>query len=337
MLTKGIAGLVIPLLITGFYFIKEKGQGFRKMSIPLGVVIFISITLPWFIAIIRAHPGAYLTHIWQVETLNRIGNFNVFKNLLRYLMAAGIIFLPTVLFLPGAAINAGKNRPLAKKVSLMLIWMGTVLMFFTLFGTKKMHYLLLLAPPLAIFVGGFISKLPKESKCLKTAQVLILGTAFIYVAVFGVVMPALQKEDGLRNLSKTILSVRKEGEKIGIGSHFVSHNRVSSYLGIKVKKVNVDAIMRAEEIARSSALLNLFLDTDERVFCLIRSEDYVDYLSPRLKRNLYILDEGWYWKKPNQFNIDRDFLIALPDMDKDTFNHTFKNKIYLISNRREGD
>lgn len=336
MLTKGVVGIIIPLaVIILFSRIYKKPWLIRMINIPLGLLIFFVLTLPWFIAMYKIHGDTYLQHIWQVETLGRIKSARGLENILRYLGAVLVIFLPVTLFLPGAIINIVRRRLINREDMLQYLWLFTAVIFFTFFGTKKYHYLLVLAPPLCIILGNYFSNIVERRRKMQPLLIsFIVACIFIFTVLFGYLLPVFSKDDGLLTLSEKILALRKEGQEIGVGSHFISHNRVDSYLGINVKKVNVDLSEPAQQLKTSRHLLYVFLTKKERVFCLVTREDYTDYIADDLKKKIFILDKGWYWKKPNQIRLDKESVRLILRGDREAFIRAFKNEIHLISNRK---
>lgn len=398
-LTKGFVGFLIPVIITAIFTYKfKKPNLLRKADFPLGVIIFLAITLPWFLKMYSVHGAVYLRHIWQVETLGRANNIcasagcpliKVFVYFFRYLVMACAVFLPATIFLP-ASIAEGIRHKDKEKDALLIIWMFTVLIFFTIIGTKKIHYLLLMAPPLSIFIGKPLARAVDSGKFnleffvplvlaaafyatgmsmlfivvellgvgissfwiaamagatvalvlrlikkdfLGSMSFFIVATVLIMVFTFGHLLPALSRDNGLLVLSEEILSEIEDGEVVGVGSHHISHNRLDSYLGVNVKKVNVDLRDQKEQSAKSARLLTEFLTKKERVFCVITKQEYAEYLPEELKGSVYILGKEWYWKKPNQFEFNSDLLMAILRRDRALFKDLTKNEIYLISNK----
>ena len=134
-------------------------------------------------------------------------------------------------------------------------------------------------------------------------------------------------------VSQHILELRNEGEPVGVGSHFISHNRLDSYLRLNVKKVNVDLFDPDEQRNTSMHILKDFLTSSKRVFCVMTRQDYAQYIPDGLKKRLYVLSSGWYWKKPNQLEIDRHLFQAVAKNDRDALRELVKNEILLVSNR----
>lgn len=343
VLTKGLAGIFIPVIIIAlFTAVFKKGSVFSKKDIATGIALFLAISLPWFVMMHKAHGGAYAAHIWQVETVGRLADpwrtanealAGIPKRFLYYLAAAFALLFPSSAFLLGALKGLAGNR-VKKEKAFCIIWIASVMVFFTLIGTRKTHYILPLAPPVSLLAGEYAAGILGQKRVYRRVFYgFIAAMLIMYLALFAYILPSLSGEDGLFALSEKVSSVRKEGEEIGVGSHFISHNRVDSYLGMNVKKVNVDLSDPAVQAAVSAKLLSEFLAKKERVFLFIIRGDYERYITDELKKRLYILASGLYWKKPNQIELNAALASSVLRADKEAFNNLVKNEIYLISNR----
>lgn len=400
-MTKGLAGLLIPsIIILLFTLTQKKGAAPKKINYLIGVTVFFIITLPWFIAIYKIHGNSYIEHIWQIETVNRVrgilhGNSNLLigfgKSFLKYISMTFLIFLPAAVFLPATIAGICKRGLKDRSDILLLLWIFTVVLFFSVIGTKKVHYLLAMSPAISIFIGKYLGDMAEEphpskifsavaltvlvsyliavSSALymmkylivsampilawpaiivsgisvwsiikgankKTITLFITSSIAVFIFLFGSLIPAVNDDNGLITLSNKIRSIMAEGDLVGVGSHFISHNRFDSYLGMNVKKVNVDLGNLDEQIRTSKAILEKFLDNDNRVFCVIIREDYESYIKGNGKRDVFVLDKDLYWKKPNQLKLGLDTLTLIVNRDKAGFDRAFKNEIYLISNKR---
>jgi len=333
VLTKGLVGLLIPLITIIAYslFFKERGLT-KRFDIKLGLFVFLLLVLPWFILMMKTHGRAYINHIWQVETLNRAADIGDLKDLFRYLIMALIVLAPVTIFLPIAAIELARKRRIEKKDAFMLLWAAIVVLFFTLFGSKKIHYMLLCAPPLCLFAGGAVSGLEGRKFTRMAINSFLAFCVIAYISLYGYIIPAVCTDDGLARLAEEILKVRKEGEVVGVGSHFISHNRLDAYLGINVKKVNVDLYDPKQQFETSRMILSEFLKRDERVFCVITREDYREYIPSSLKKKIYVLAAARYWKKPNQLKFGNTLFKAVVTRDRGQIDRLLKNEILLISN-----
>jgi 4-amino-4-deoxy-L-arabinose transferase-like glycosyltransferase len=150
-LAKGPVALILmggTILI--FLFTERNFRFIREMKLIKGLAIFLTITLPWIIAIsLREKEFLYFffmdQHILRFLTLKhkRSGPIYYFLPVL----FSGMF--PWSVFIPRAIVNTWKN----KELRLMLIWVFIVFSFFSISGSKLPPYILPLFPPMAIILG----------------------------------------------------------------------------------------------------------------------------------------------------------------------------------------
>ena len=393
-LTKGPIGAILPILMAIMFISTNKDQvnSIKKMNIGVGSLIFLLIALPWFLLMAKTHSSEYLDHIWKVETVGRIGTnknfFSLIKSFLSYIPVVILGNLPIALFLVPSIIGTLKSSEFKKKkeILFLLSWVILVMVFFSIIGTKKGHYMLVASPAIAMIIGSacfyakeniykrFSFKIPffiiisvyvigllslttlisymqgrisllnyfamvapliliwGWIKKKKFPVIFVLSNILVLLFVAGVAIPSLDNKP-LMKFATTIESQFKEGDIVGVGSHVISHNRLSRYLDKKVKKVNVDLANRDSHVQRNKNLILGFLSKKERVFCVVTNENYVNYVPAPLKRNLYVLDYEYKWKKTNKINFDTKLIWYFLSGKKDLFMGEVREKILLVSNK----
>jgi 4-amino-4-deoxy-L-arabinose transferase-like glycosyltransferase len=163
-LLKGPAGLVLPVLIVGVYFLLS-GQSRRigEMFNPLGMGAFLAVALPWYVAVGLEEPR-YLYEFLVMQNLGRYTG-GYFRH-----RVPGLIYIPVLLagmlpwsvYLPGAVIRyfPRRWRLRAQRPAVLLLWLAAVLvvLFFAFSGTKLVAYVLPAFPPLAALVGALLGE-----------------------------------------------------------------------------------------------------------------------------------------------------------------------------------
>lgn len=169
-LTKGPVGIVfcggiilLYQLLTG----NIKTAIFKDRKMLGGLVIFLALTLPWYLLMYVFHGDIF------VET------FLGFHNITRFLQpehVAGAVwyhYIPVLLlgFFPWSALmfqafreglrEKGKERDTCL---FLLIWAAVVFVFFSLSQTKLVSYILPLYPPLALMTGYYFDKIWREGR-----------------------------------------------------------------------------------------------------------------------------------------------------------------------------
>jgi 4-amino-4-deoxy-L-arabinose transferase-like glycosyltransferase len=210
VLTKGPIGLVLPGLIIALFIasVGSWGEWFRRLRLHWGIVIFSAIVLPWYGAMFRHHGS----EIWESFFLRH--NIERFTSVIGghsgapfyYLGILAVGFFPWMAFLPisvvslFSALNAtgwGKFRriPIEKPFEWFLIlWMATVLVFFTVAGTKLPNYIAPAFPAMAILVAGWWERKLDESNSSpdrgERATFGLLGVVTLALAVVFLVVPS---------------------------------------------------------------------------------------------------------------------------------------------------
>lgn len=163
VLTKGPIGLFFPGVIVIIYLIVTKNlKELTKIKLPLGIVIFSIIALPWYIVMYHLHGSIF------------IDTFLGFHNLTRFTTPehpSGVIwyyYIPVLLigFFPWNALLIQSiyhsfihYRDKFNELVFLNIWFIVVFLFFSISQTKLVSYILPMYPPMAMLVGWYIDKL----------------------------------------------------------------------------------------------------------------------------------------------------------------------------------
>jgi 4-amino-4-deoxy-L-arabinose transferase-like glycosyltransferase len=185
VLTKGLIGVVFPLLIVAVYLAMTRNPGHLRRWHPLlGVLIFFAIAAPWHVAAgvanpTEGHPGALPTpgnvHGWYWF-------YFVNEHLLRYLnrrIPRDYDTVPLALFwgllavwlLPWSAflgqalcrvpLRRWRHRAQLSETErarlLCFVWAAVPMVFFS-FSTRQEYYVLPAMPGLALLVGGWLAE-----------------------------------------------------------------------------------------------------------------------------------------------------------------------------------
>ncbi len=159
----GLIGLIflIYLLITKQF----KGEVLKFIFNPLGILVFLAIGVPWFVAVGLATDGAWLEGFFIKHNMERFTSemegHGGFFLLIPLIMLVGM--LPFSVFLPQAIAHAWKN-PQKRFLLLQLISAITIAVFFSLSRTKLPNYPLPAYPAIAILLGAYLAQLSNLQK-----------------------------------------------------------------------------------------------------------------------------------------------------------------------------
>ena len=179
VLTKGLIGVVFPLAIVIIFLVVNRNMGQLRRWHPFSsVLVFLLIALPWHIAAGIANPSQGNAN----GTMPTPGNVHGFfwfyfvnEHLLRYLdrrVPRDYDTVPLVLFwgllavwlMPWIVFVVKAIVPdrIDQAWKLLGIWAAVVMVFFS-FSTRQEYYALPALPPLALMIGGWLSR---EEECL---------------------------------------------------------------------------------------------------------------------------------------------------------------------------
>lgn len=158
-LAKGPVPLPLVLIPLFFYIaIFRKWKVLPRLLPIIGPLIFLCIVLPWPLAI--AHKLNWSLAVWKLEFIDRFfGQYAPgHKQWYYYLLIMFLFAIPWITFLP-MALAAPFYRVWNKKQSAMQflwLWFVAGIVFLTISGGKRQHYILPLMPAMAILIGILI-------------------------------------------------------------------------------------------------------------------------------------------------------------------------------------
>jgi 4-amino-4-deoxy-L-arabinose transferase-like glycosyltransferase len=159
VLTKGPVAVFIPAVVFLVYLISQRRvRDVRAMMLPEGALISLGIVVPWYYLLYREHGWEY------------IGAFIFGENLGRYASAVGeqsrgpLFYLPVMLgdlfpwslLIPVAIVWAVRERFQERIIRLLVFWIVTIVVFFSLSGTKEDLYILPIVTAEAALIGAVL-------------------------------------------------------------------------------------------------------------------------------------------------------------------------------------
>lgn len=181
VLTKGPVAVFLPAVVFFIYLATQKRlSDLRRMMLPTGAIISLSIVVPWYVLLYREHGWEY------------IGSFIFGENLGRYADAVGeqsrgvLFYIPVMLadLFPWSALIplslwwAVKYRRADPVFRLLVTWIVTIVVFFSFSGTKEDLYILPIVPAEAALIGAMLSTAVSDRVILRAAS---WGTAIAAV------------------------------------------------------------------------------------------------------------------------------------------------------------
>jgi 4-amino-4-deoxy-L-arabinose transferase-like glycosyltransferase len=169
VLAKGPVGIVLPglIVLVFLFYTGNLKVVLREMRLLRGSLLFLAITIPWYVLVIWANGEAYINSFFgyhNVERFTRVVN-NHGGPWFFYFLVVPIAFVPWSVYLPIAIarlrfwqLDRWRQQPRSQQLGLFaLVWFTVIFGFFTIAVTKLPSYTLPLLPAAAILVSLFWS------------------------------------------------------------------------------------------------------------------------------------------------------------------------------------
>ncbi len=152
-LTKGPVAILIPVVVSFVFLMFKKELLFWVKTIfnPIGLLIFVVVGLPWYIAEYQAQGMLFIDGFFFKHNLSRFGNSMEHHSggFYYYLIVLVVGLLPfTYLFVK--SFTSIKEMLKNDLQVYLLIWFVFVFLFFSFSGTKLPHYIIYGYTPLFI-------------------------------------------------------------------------------------------------------------------------------------------------------------------------------------------
>lgn len=196
MLVKGPVGALVPAaVLVVFFWADGRPRALRRVFAPVNVLIVLGLFLPWFAALVHAHPE--FAHYGLVEeTFNRFFTpaFNRGQPFWYYgptFLAA--LFPWTLLFVPMAFAAWPARSRLSCADRLLVVWASVVIVFFSMSRTKQPGYVLtgVIAAAVCVARGLGYAWRDREGLAARLAArgaLVLSGVALVAAAALSVAM-----------------------------------------------------------------------------------------------------------------------------------------------------
>lgn len=197
VLSKGLIGLVLPLLVVGFFLWFSGSSVVPRMNWKIGLLVFFSLILPWHLLVAWRNPGFFEFYIVDNQFLRFLSSRAFIEDdipvtTVAFIGLTFVWFFPWSLFLSGTLRQGFPNPRLTsapeERLRLLVgLWGLAVLVFFSLSSSKLEHYALPALPPLSLMVGALWSeafRTPQPLPSLKWPLVAsAIGCSLVGVAL----------------------------------------------------------------------------------------------------------------------------------------------------------
>ena len=221
VLTKGLVAIVLIAGTFGAFLLVEKSfrEHCQRMVDWPGIILFLSIVLPWHITAIIQHKGFFWHYIISEHFLrffNLREPHDYYHGPIYYYLPRILIYLfPWSFFTPLVFLKTHSPK-LTKLLRFSWCWLLIPLLFFSLSSAKANYYMIVSMPTFTIILGTKLTTLfaSKHTRYFTGAVVLFLfataiGLALIFVEV-------LAKYPTIITCEKTIIATIMYGLTTGI-------------------------------------------------------------------------------------------------------------------------
>lgn len=165
-LTKGLIGIVFPLMIGGAWIaLLGRWKLLTQIYLFTGVVLFVAMVIPWYILAQQANPD-FLHYFFVTQHFTRFLSAAEFNNKTPFWFYVPVVligFFPWVIFLFQAGKKALKSVIAAKQEHqtelFLLLWIGIIFLFFSIPKSKIITYMLPIFPAAALLTGHYLARI----------------------------------------------------------------------------------------------------------------------------------------------------------------------------------
>jgi 4-amino-4-deoxy-L-arabinose transferase-like glycosyltransferase len=188
MLSKGLQSVVLPGAVFVLYTLIQRDWAIWKKLHPVsGILIFLLVTAPWFIAVSLANPE--FPHFFFIhEHFERFltkehHRYQPWWYFIPILLAGAVPW--TVMLLSGLR-KAWRAQPQQRfnPSRFLLIWSAFIFLFFSASGSKLPSYILPIFPALALLLGARLTQLGEKRFTWEAAPMLLVALVVAGIAPF---------------------------------------------------------------------------------------------------------------------------------------------------------
>jgi 4-amino-4-deoxy-L-arabinose transferase-like glycosyltransferase len=190
VLSKGLIGIVLPGgALVAYTLIARDWNVWRRLHIVPGVILFLAIAAPWFVAVTRANPE-FFQYFFIHEHFQRFLT-TVSRRTAPWWYFVPILLvsvLPWLAALTPAVLAAGPRSAQSNRFRpalLALVWSVVIVLFFSASKSKLPAYILPVVPALALLIGLWLPAARSRGVLAVAVLAGLLGTVGVALAPFG--------------------------------------------------------------------------------------------------------------------------------------------------------
>jgi 4-amino-4-deoxy-L-arabinose transferase-like glycosyltransferase len=194
LLVKGPVGALVPaVVLIVFFWVDGRPRALRRVFAPVNLLIVLGLFVPWFAALVRAHPE-FARYGLVEETFNRFFTpaFNRGEPFWYYGPILLIALFPwTILAVPMAFVAWSARTRLISADRLFIVWTVVVIVFFSMSRTKQPDYILTGVIAAAVCIGRGLGYAWRNrgglaAKVVVSGALVLAGIAFAAALTLGI-------------------------------------------------------------------------------------------------------------------------------------------------------
>lgn len=165
ILTKGLIGIVFPMMIIGAWILGSKRwKIIKQMHLVTGLLLIAVIVSPWFYLVQQANPN-FFHYFFTIQHFERFltSDFNSQSPAWFYLPVVLFGIFPWTLLLIPSLVHAVRRIKQDPNILFLLLWPCLIFIFFSIPKSKLIGYILPVVPPLMIITGQYLAEHIKYS------------------------------------------------------------------------------------------------------------------------------------------------------------------------------
>lgn len=183
-LAKGPVTWILPGMIVFFHAASErKLRQLISWWIVLGGAIAVAVSAPWYLSLWIGGDTAFLHEVLIRQNFSRFveawDHANPWWYYATYLLAD---YAPWSFLLPAAILGGALSSQERKLERLSIIWIASIVLFFSLADSKRAPYILPIAPAVSALAAGVVDRWIARSIMLRRARIAA-GAAFAILMI----------------------------------------------------------------------------------------------------------------------------------------------------------
>jgi 4-amino-4-deoxy-L-arabinose transferase-like glycosyltransferase len=167
-LAKGLIGILFPFgVVVIWLLVSRRWREIFTLFSPVGILLFMAITMPWLILVQQANPDFFRFFFIQEHLLRYATRMHDrYQPFYFYLPIVLAGTLPWCAFLPEAMRGfrkKGEGFFSGIEKRFLFTWIGVILIFFSISSSKLIPYIAPIFPPIALLFGHLFRRYEEET------------------------------------------------------------------------------------------------------------------------------------------------------------------------------